>query len=267
MKKSKSDITSYTTEYIHEVFEVRLCEEGFVCPDDKLLCWYRLKGDEVFDSVIFRAQWPNLPLMIEILYESSPLFFAPLRIPNVQHNDSTHMRLDCRYHTANLESGSLNAANFALFAPQIPVMAPAYGGRGVYSFDEVILPKLNRIRSIEDCYAWHKEEYIKTITAFTPMDKTMWYMSSSREFVAEAVLQQDTDIYPNLCRRVEKAIGMYERLATRKPSDGELATILEEWKILEVVLFDGDRETFLKSIEQRNRHTIKQFTKWGVLPK
>ena len=83
MIKNKTEINIHARKYIAAVFEQRLREEGFTCPNEKLLCWYRIRNEELLDTVIFCSNWSNLPLTMDIYYEVSLFFARPLYIQNV----------------------------------------------------------------------------------------------------------------------------------------------------------------------------------------
>ena len=260
MASNKTLLNIHAKKYIQAVFEERLREEGFRCPDDKLLCWYRMRNDFLYDTIVFHTQWSNTPLSIEILYEVAPLYFQPLRIHGVQYNESTHMRLDCRKHTSNREAGSINEMTFTAFAPDIPVFAPLHGGRGIYAFDEIILPEINRINTIEECYQAHKA------AQYRKKDGSIDLLSASREFIAEAIYEEDNEMYPQCRNRILFALHMYERLVENKPNNQELPLMLEEWDQLYDALFEDGRAEFLEILEQRKTKTRKLLTKWGVIP-
>ena len=57
MAKNKTEINIHARKYIAAVFENRLREEGFSCPNEKLLCWYRIRKGELLDTVIFCSNW------------------------------------------------------------------------------------------------------------------------------------------------------------------------------------------------------------------
>ena len=266
MAKSKTINNLHAKMYIQAVYEARLREEGFLCPDEKLLCWYRVKENEVYDSVIFRTTWPRIPIMIDILYETSPLFFAPFRTPSVNFFDRTDMRLDCRMSAGNLERGPINAANLAQFSKDIGVYAPAHGGRGIYTFDAVVLPELNQMRTVEECYLQHKNYHIKlhAISESNSPGRSRWFGSASLEFIAEAVYLDDSEIYPYLRDCVEQGVEQYRKLAFWNPNKKDTLRMLQEWELLKTALFDDGREEFLNAIEERKEQTRKQFTKWGI---
>lgn len=260
MASNKTLLNIHAKKYIQAVFEERLREEGFRCPDEKLLCWYRMRNDFLYDTIVFHTQWSNTPLSIEILYEVAPLYFQPLRIHGVQYNDSTHMRLDCRKWISNRESGPINEMEFTLFSPDIQVDAPKHGGRGIYAFDEIILPEINRINTIDDCYQSHKA------AQYRKKDGSIDLISASREFVAEAIYEEDNEMYPQCRNRILFALSMYERLVENKPNNKELPLILEDWDQLYDALFEDGREAFLKSLGHRMEKNRKLLTKWGVIP-
>ena len=249
----------HAKKYIQAVFEKRLREEGFHCPDEKLLCWYRMRNHELYDTIVFRSSWSNFPLHIDILYEVSPLFFEPLRIQNVHYNDSTHMRLDCRKRISNRESYPINEMTFTEFAPDIPVFAPLHGGRGIYAFEQIILPEINQINTIEDCYQAHKAAQGRK------KDGSIDFISTSREFVAEAIYVDDNEMYPVCRNKILFALPMYERLVENKPNNKELPLILEDWDQLYDALFEDGRAEFLEVLEQRKAKTRKLLQKWRVV--
>ncbi len=259
MADSKQIVNLHVKNYVKLVYEARLREEGFTCPNDKLLCWYRTKENGLYDTIVFHTTWSRLPVMIDIEYETNPLFFDPLYTGNALFNLNTHMRLDCIKHSPNCE---IDRMNYAPFSNDISVFAPNHSGRGVYAFNEIILPELNQLRTVEDCYLHHKKCHADMYSLQN--GRSQMFGSASREFVAEAVYLEDSEIYHYCRARVERAIDMYESLVARKPSQKDIKNMLEEWELLGLALFDDGREEFLKAIEQRKEKTIKQFQKWGV---
>lgn len=256
---SKQITDLHVKNYILEVYETRLREEGFSCPNDKLLCWYRTKENGLYDTLVFHTTWTQLPVMIDIRYETSPLFFAPLYTANALFYLNMNMRLDCINHSQNCE---IDRMNYAPFSEDISVFAPNHSGRGVYAFNEIILPELNQLRTVEDCYLRHKKHHTDMYTLHN--GRSPMFGSASREFVAEAVFLDDSEIYPHCRARVERAIHLYKKRTVIKPTKRDIRDILQEWELLRLALFDDGREEFLKAIEQRKEKTLKQLQKWGV---
>lgn len=261
MAGNKTIINIHTKRYVQEVFEARLRDEGFVCPDDKYLCWYRIKNKEVLNSLIFCSSWPQMPLFMSIGYEISPLFIDPIYIKNVNFNDSTHIRYDSFQRKAILEAGPINAANLAPYSAEIQVLTPRHAGRGIYTFDEVLLPLFENVVSARECYSIHKQYHIDNSNQY---GGTL-FGNASREFIDEAVYWDDTEVYPHCRARIEKALKMYKMLVTKKPSNQQLQDILKHWEQLHVALFDDAREEYLGILELRKENNIEKLRrKFGV---
>ena len=262
MAKNKTEINIHTKRYVQEIFEARLREEGFICPDDKLLCWYRVKNQEVLNTLIFCSAWPQMPLFLDIGYESAPLFTEPVYIRNVNFNDSTHFRFDCFHRTAILESESISKANLAPYSPDIQVYAPRHGGRGIYTLNEVLLPMFEKTASIEDCYSASKQYHIDQYTRFGGK----LFANASREFIDEAIYLDDTEIYPSCRVRTEEALRLYQKLVAKKPTDKALQDILHHWEQLHTALFEDGREVYLDILELRKQKiTAKLEKKFGIV--
>ena len=261
MAANKTLINIHTKRYVQEIFEARLREEGFVCPDDKYLCWYRVKNKEVLNSIVFCSSWSQMPLFLDIGYEFAPLFTDPIYIKNVNFNSSTHIRHDCFQRKAILEAGSIEAANLAPFSPDIQVNAPRHAGRGIYTFNEVLLPMFEQAVSVRDCYSIHKQYHLDMNARY---GDTLFKVAS-REFIDEAVYLDDTEVYPYCRARIERALKMYKHLVEKKPDNQQLQDILKHWEQLHAALFDGAREEYLGILEMRKKKiTAKLRKKFGL---
>lgn len=261
MAKNKTMINIHAKLYIQEVFETRLREAGFECPDDKLLCWYRVKNQEVLNTLIFCSSWTQLPLFLDIGYEFVPLFTEPVYIRNVNFNGSTHFRNDCFRRIGNFEGGTFKTANLMPYSSEIQILAPGHGGRGIYTFNEVLLPMFEQTVTIEDCYAAHKQFHLNNDTRFGGA----LFGDASREFIDEAVYLDDSEVYPYCKARIEKATRLYTTLIKKKPNDNSLQEMLNHWNQLKTALFDGGREEYLGILELRKeRNSAKLRKKFGI---
>ena len=68
MTNKMHEINLHTKRYVQAVFGKRLQDEGFTCPNDKLLCLYRVKHDKIVNSIVFFSPWANMPVMLWIGY-------------------------------------------------------------------------------------------------------------------------------------------------------------------------------------------------------
>ena len=128
MKSTKKVRKEHAHKYIETVFASSLKSAGFVCLDDNLLCWYRKRSDEVFNSIIFRSNWPQLPLFLDINYGIIPAFEMPMHIADVVHNvefDSDEELFTFQPIVENRPNGGTQAK----FSDDIWVHAPLQDGR------------------------------------------------------------------------------------------------------------------------------------------
>lgn len=254
MAKNKTIINIHTKRYVQEVFEARLREEGFVCPDDKYLCWYRVKNNEILNSIIFCSNWPEMPLLLDIRYEAAPLFIDPIYIQNVNYNTTLFVRRDSfRCQTIREAEPSTNAP----YSADSWVMAPVDGGRGVYTFDEILLPLFEKTVSIADCYSIHKQYHI---------DKNkQWggrlFSDASWEFIDEAIYLGDSEIYPYCRARIEYSVNLCKAVLAKKPNNQQVQDALQHWQQLHVALFDDAREEYLGILERRKEEITKKLRK------
>lgn len=236
--------------YIQAVFETRLREEGFACPDDKLLCWYRLNPDGILNSICFFSRWPNLPLMLEIGYGIHPLFVKPffsndIYISNVPNDE--------RFYSVMIEDDGAKK-HFAPYAPDVLVYSPQTTGHGIDVLDRVILPQMNSINTVDACYRFHRKMFRSPTFG---MSSTM---------IDEAIIINDIVTMENCQRNVAKMIAYYYVECSKYPNKKEYRDKLLYAKLQKAALTDNYREDYLLSLEQRSRKNLHQLRKWGICP-
>ena len=247
--KNKTLINIHARHYIEAVFAQRLKREGFVCPDDKLLCWYRIRNGEVLDTVSFCSKWAELPLFLGIDYETVPLFIRHEYHPNVQYNPGPMERWDCTLHCGIRECGNPKGANLRPYSADVLVYAPGHGSRGLYSLTEIILPYMQQINTAYDCYLSHKANHLDT-----PPDQRYQFMS--REFLEEAVYAGDSEVLQRGKERIETALRMCDNMIAARPKDQEAKRFLAQWQQLEIC-FDADgRNEYLEILHQRETENL-----------
>lgn len=199
LAKSKTECNIHATRYIQAVFEKRLREEGFSCPNDKLLCWYRVVNGEVLNTLVFQSAWSNLPLMMDITCVITPLFIEPFYISGVHHNVTVLDRRDLHIHRslADFESCSRPYS-----IPDIQVYAPTTPGAGIERFDEGLLPLLDQVKTAEACYQMHKAKNLKEgkeqrETGRPEHVGRVLSCNTSRDFLDEVIYMGDESLYPH----------------------------------------------------------------------
>ena len=247
MARNKQEINLHAKRYIQAVFEERLRKEGFVCPDDKLLCWYRLKNETIVNSIIFYSAWSNMPVMLSVGYGIYPLFQKPpysssVNCPQrpVEQEVFTHQSLVENYPISNMA--------YTPFSDEIWVAAPGNDGKGIYTFDRILLPKMDAITTIESCYRRHKAD--REDVSYE--DRAVNFNTISDIFVDEALYLDDTDVYPYCEKSVEKHLTWFQKCYEEKPDKKKYQMELQKWELRKSALLDGTREEYLKILE-RNR--------------
>lgn len=253
MAQIKTLMNVHAKRYISMVFEKTLQEEGFTCLDDKSLCWYRVRNNEILDTVIFCTSDSRMPMMLDVQFEVSPLYFAPISTTSVKYTSNAHVRWDCvkRIPIYELVCGERSA--ISLFNNDIQVYAPTEGNRGLYILNEVVLPYFRMHSTPHDCYQSHKNVHLN----IDPRYKSQIFSNMSLDFMQEAIYNDDAMVYPYCKDRALKAINMYNNLTEKKPHNQELVSALREWKLLQDVVVDKRRNEYIEILEQRKVRNIE----------
>ena len=223
-------------------------DAGFVCPDEKLLCWYRVINMEVVQSICFFSRWSGIPVMMEIGYGVHPLFLTPF------HTNDVHVSsypLDERFVRASIiEAGSKVSA---FYSDEILVFAPSIGGRGRYTLEELILPQLNAIETIEQCYQFHKAKAETRPGGLTPL------------VVDEAIYLNDVAEYPKCKAFVDNMSTSHLMYSARLPGNTSVQDHLKQVQLQAEALGNNGREQYLVLLDQQTQKTIKWLKKMKLL--
>jgi len=249
MPKNKTLVNIHTKNYVAEVFEQQLREAGFACPDDKLLCWYRIRNGALLDTVVFYSKYTAIPVLLWIYYEVSPFFIEPYYPRSAYQSFDLFVRRDC-FRATPPEEGANVSPTQAPYSDDILVYAAAYGNRGLYTLTDVILPYFDSVQTVEECYYSHKEgPYYK--------DTSLEFNSASREFAEEAIYNGDAELYPDLLARANYSVNLFEKLTLSKPNKKEYEQALQHWQQIRAVLTEGNREEYLQILNQRAQKNVE----------
>ncbi len=253
MKSRKALLNKHASRYIATVFANPLKDAGFICPDDKLLCWYRTQNEEVINSIIFRSLWPKLPLLLEIGYGIFPPFAMPIQIKNVNYNGYPDKELfTCMPIVENYPNGGTKVS----FSHDAQVFAPLQDGRGIYTFTNLLLPVMDRIQTIQDAYCFHKNRRINhPMTKIYPSEEK--FGSLSKTFIEMALWVDDREMYNYAIVSADKAVTLYERLISKYPQRQCYLQELAAWKRLQGVLKNNERERYIVELVCRMASNYK----------
>lgn len=245
----KNTRNGHAKRYIQAVFADRLCEEGFICPDDKLLCWYRLSSNEIVNAIYFFSRWPNLPLMLEIGYGIHPLFVKPFSTSDVYISNVPN---DERFFTTSI-GNSNGKKHYAPFSTDVLVYAPQADGKGIDTLDREILPNMNSITTIEQCYLFHRRNF----------QSPTFGMSSL--MIDEAIIINDSAIIENAKRNADKMHSYFFTQCDKYPNKKVYRDKLLHAKLQIAALTGESREAFLATAEKSAAKNLRQLQKQGVV--
>ncbi|MBQ7345004.1 MAG: hypothetical protein IJW45_02950 [Oscillospiraceae bacterium] len=268
MAKNKTVINIHARNYIHAVFEERLRQEGFRCPDDKLLCWYRSRGEDIVQSIVFYSTWSNMPLMMDIGYSIHPAFTEPVRTSSVHFSNRPWDDPE-RFKNTPIFEGSLSEPQgYYPFSEDAWVYAPKNGGRGIYTFDAVLLPLMEDVATIEDTYRMHKSRRLeemqdeKTMMAYRDRDEMeKKYGILSATFIDMALYLDDVESYPYCKYWAQKGCDRFQSLCETYPGRKQYQESLDHWTAISNALGEGGREPYLKELEARKMKNLQRLKK------
>lgn len=235
--------------YIQTVFADRLREEGFVCPDEKLLCWYRLTANQIVNSICFFSRWPSLPLMLEIGYGIHPLFVKPYSSSDVYISNPPN---DERFYTVGIGCSG-GKKHFAPFSPDVMVYTPQTDGKGINTLEREILPNMNSITTIEQCYLFHRKNF-----------KSPTFGMSSL-MIDEAVIINDSAVLENAKRNADKMVSYYFMQCDKYPNRKEYGNKLLHTKLQKAALMGESYDEFLAVLEKRAAKNLQLLQKQGIV--
>jgi len=249
----------HAKNYVDAVFAQSLLDDGFVCPDDKSLCWYRVTNGEIINSIFFVSSWSNLPLMLDIGYGIHPLFSMPLYLHSVQYNGFEGREI-CTEKPL-LEPDLSVPMGYRKYSPDASVYAPNRGTRGLYTYQGIVKPLMDRATSVSSCYALHKESYASSYAAGPHKDTDDMFIGISQTFIDEAIFVDDVEIYPYCKREVTRWITNIKPLTEKYPQKKEYINILQQLEQQHNALFNDGREEYLSILEQRKAKTVRTLRK------
>ena len=278
-------------ELIEEYYAPPLREAGFVSYKDEGFHWYRIKG-ELLLTVRMPIFSPSSPLELEpgfgavpiftwehiapagavcdfdwdyrhgcdhffSVRENSTCFFAQKRVGKLPRRSYVLPR--CYYHVDNgLLIGHLNSDRC--------------GGEAV---DELILPVLDGMLTVEDVYEWNKrikaellnclsdDEMLQELeTDYMGTGRTVWCMSLT--FADECIYCRDERFYPYLLyhlRQLPTEIGELPQRRKTKAETEELKADIAHAQVLIKVLETGDRELFDAELAKQKERMLAQIRK------
>lgn len=245
--------------YIDKYFAKKLQSEGFVCPDNKSLCWYRIQNNSIINSVIFFFMFSSAPWVMLMGYNFHPLFQMPPNTKNALYPDRPLVE-ETLEEVPLFDVQSAGIGGSLPIFTNLPVISPPDGGDGIYMLEHMILPRMERATSIETCYQLHKNRRLEQPDEHSA-DK---FRTIGSIFIDEAIYMNDTEVFPYCADRIDNIIEWLEETCTKKPFSKATRLLLEEWRWRKAALTENRREEYLQRLNERlqsNLHDMRQFLK------
>lgn len=239
-------------QYVGGVFYNKLSEDGFVSYNDEGLSWYRLRNKDVIQTVFFHVEHcSSLLLPPKIGYGTHSLFTpAPIPFPIRYHFGNTYDEYDREITETISALGRYESNdNFANTYPGTIVMCSPRDKQGLEKYEECVLPLFERCKTLDDCYAYHKnnvKERVRELQKFKPEGTPQrydWLISDavSVSFIDEALYLEDQDIYPLIIEAMAYKMSSYaERL------EKCAVKVLSQWYVTQLRLTEAQQNALLK---------------------
>ena len=259
--KNSQLVSKHVRNYVQAVFSERMQEAGFISPDGKGICWYRIQNTDIINTIFFFTVWNIIPVHVEIGYGIHPFFAQSFYAGNAYVPDRP-IDFERFFEQVLLENCPINAMMYTPFSPEAQVYAPGRYGKGIYTFDHIILPKMDKIKTISDCYLMHKQEYL----SFTQYDIPTRFNPISSTFIDEAIYVDDVEVYPYCKTSLEKSINALNSLHERYPQKRIYQEELNHCELQRQALFDNNRDEYLKTLELWKKKNIQMLRKkFGII--
>lgn len=253
-KISAAQLLEYTQVYVRDVFADLLRQEGFTSLDGDDVCWYRVVNKEVVNSICFYTHWYHEPVSLEVGYGIHPLFIPPFQNPKVH---LTSQPGSCEVMDSQQLICKEGGFGRVYYSPNTPVYMPWGEDRGLHTLESILIPQMNSIQTVVDCYKMHKDRYLNSGAAF----EQIVYNLFSADFIDEGILVEDKELYPYFWSWIDHKRQIIGSFNEKQRARREIRNLLHQMQIQEAVLATGNREAFLADLEQRKDKVIKMMNK------
>ena len=278
-------------ELIEEYYAPPLREAGFVSYKNEGFHWYRIKG-KLLQTVRMPIFSPTSPLELEPGFGAIPLFAWEHIAPSGPARDfDWEFRHGCDHFSSVRENstcffaqkrvGKLPRRSYVLPSCYYHVdndflighlNSERCGGEAV---DELILPVLDSLLTVEDVYEWNKrikaellsclseEEMLRKLEEeYLGTGRTIWCMSAA--FADEAIFCRDERFYPYLLYHLKQLSTEIEESPYLRRTKSEIEAMkadIAHTQVLIKVLETGDRELFDAELAKQKERMLAQIRK------
>ncbi len=245
-------------QYVRGVFAQRLRQEGFSSINGNDLQWFRLVNQDVVNAIVFFTPWADVPVLPLIGYGIYPTFLNPY-IPKKVHITDPNCGWELFTQHQLVESGD-EPLMTQIYSKDVPVYCPGRDGKGIYTFDEILLPKMEQCQTPMHCYELHKQAYLSK-THYS-IDQRFNFLSY--EFIEEMIYFDDEEMYPYAQSAIVKELAAYQEMYAGSKMNKNQMKLIDRLSRLHHILFDGARKDYLDAFEKQKADTLRIFEKHGI---
>ena len=277
-------------ELIEEYYAPPLREAGFVSYKNEGFHWYRIKG-ELFQTVRMPIFSPSSPIYLDVGFGAVPLFTWEHIAPSGPSRDfdwdlrdgSDHFTSATNLPNVALAETILGKLPRRSYFPTVyryvedgPLIGHMNSERcGGEAVDELMLPLLDTMLTVEDVYRWNKkarmipwssssdEELIKALeNMYLDQYKGIDFLSLA--FADECIYCRDEKFYPILLYYLKETLDLRAcpPFPPRTKEEAvERAEDIAHTQVLIKVLETGDRELFDAELAKQKERMLAQIRK------
>ncbi len=246
----------HMVRYVDAVFAERMKKEGFSPLKTSKLNWYRIVGDDIVQSIIFKPMSHFMaPIAFaELYYGIHPLFIRPMRYPSD--------RKYYGYHRVGMMRELITEApevdqTMAPYSEDCMIMCPEGGGRGLYTFEKILLPRMNEIQTHRQCYDLH----IWNIERKSRYPLDVRYGNVEEDLISEVLLLEDEERFEYCRHALKNLTDRYDYLENVRKNEKGFEEVRQFIYLLNDVINGSRREEFLATLEvnkQQNKAELER---------
>ena len=277
-------------ELIDEYYAPPLREAGFISYKDEGFHWYRIKG-ELLQTVRMPIFSPSSPLFLDVGFGAVPLFTWEYIAPSGPSRDFDWVYSDGSDHFTSANNlpnvalaetilGKLPRRNYSPTVYRYVGDGPLIGHMnsercGGEAVDELMLPLLDTMLTVEDVYRWNKK--VRMISWSSSSDEELikaWedmYLDQYKgidfltlAFSDECIYCRDEKFYPCVLYYLKETLDLlaYPTFPPRtKEKAMERAENIAHMQVLIKVLETGDRALFETELAKQKERMLAQIRK------
>ena len=247
--KSYKPMHDYTAAFAQDSGSDLLYENGFSSVCNPAFSWFRIKNNEIVNTVFFSSVYKGEQYSLDLNYGIYPLFcqlFLPTKV--YEGTDFPPGYTPIRYLQR------LGFSHHVTFGDHFFGKGnPKEVTRNIIQ-DTIII--MNRTHTVKDCYQWFKQVFLEKLNFINAIDLS---------FIDQVVYHHDTEMYSLCQERIKYVIPICDSLCQEFPTRLAYQKDFALWKLAEHAINDNARDDYLKMLESRKHKNVAMLKKkYGI---